>query len=100
MASYDYAGEKIITITNTAVDLPIDDGGTRPNAAGNKVIPSDRFVQFYGKNLWVKLATGDVLTVKATTSAEIVFYVGQATSEITVEVANATDGDDEPGNPG
>ena len=88
MASYEYAGEKIITITNTAVDLPIDDGGTRPNTEGNKVIPADRFVQFYGKNLWVKLASGDVLTVKAITSAEIAFYVGQATAEITVEVAD------------
>ena len=89
MASFDYVGEKTIKLTNNAVDLPIDDGGTRPNALGNKVIPADRFVQLFGKNLWVKLASGDDVSVKATTSAEIAFYFGQASKDIAVELVEA-----------
>jgi len=85
MANFDYSVEKKITLTNVAVDVAIDDAGTQPNAVGDKVIPGDRFIQYFGKNLWTKLAPGD--SVSAKTSAESAFYFAQASKDITVEVA-------------
>jgi len=87
MANFDYSVEKKITLTNVAVDVAIDDAGTQPNAVGDKVIPGDRFIQYFGKNLWTKLAPGDSVTVSAKTSAESAFYFAQASKDITVEVA-------------
>lgn len=84
--TFDYSTEQVITITNNAVDVAIDDAGTQKNADGVKVIPAARFVQFYGKNLWTKLESGDTLTVTAKTAAEIAFYVAQANDEISVVV--------------